>query len=107
MTIEQFNVIRSFYEINKKNCDEYATMDFCEFVTLRNENNKEDQNIVIVATTIKGLNDNFVPITETKNFFVEPNGNYYEMDMMKEVFRNSNEVLGYIQTLTKFNWNEK
>jgi len=27
------------------------------------------------------------------------------MDMMKEVFSNSNEMLGYIQSLTKFNWN--
>lgn len=107
MTSEQLNVIRVFHELNQKNCEDFSTNAYCEFVTLRNEANKDDQNIVIVATTIKELNENYVPITETKNIFVEPNGNHYEMDMMHEVFKNSNEMLGYIQSLTKFNWNEK
>ena len=105
MTIEQLNVIKSFNELNMKNCDDFSTNAYCDFVTLKNDSNKEDKNIVIVATTIKELNDNYVPITETKNIFVEPNGNFYEMDMMHEVFKNSNEILGYIQSLTKFNWN--
>jgi hypothetical protein len=107
MTNEQLEVIKMFFEQNKANCEEFATDDYCQFNTLRNEANSEDKNIVIVATTISELNDNYVPVTETKNFLVEPNGNYYEMDMMKEVFRNNNEVLTYIQGLTNFNWNEK
>jgi hypothetical protein len=105
MTNEQLIVVKDFFEQNKINCDQFATDDYCEFIVLRNENNIEDKNIVIVSTTIEGFNDNFVPVTETKNFFVEPNGNFYEMDMMTEVFRNNNEILTYIQGLTKFNWN--
>ena len=107
MTNEQLAVIKDFYEQNKKNCEEYSTDDYCQFNTLRNEKNSDDKNIVIIATTISELNDNYVPVTDTKNFFVEPNGNFYEMDMMHEVFRNNNEVLTYIQGLTNFNWNEK
>ena len=107
MTNEQLAVIKDFYEQNKNNCEEYSTDDYCQFNTLRNENNSDDKNIVIIATTISELNDNYVPVTDTKNFFVEPNGNFYEMDMMHEVFRNNNEVLTYIQGLTNFNWNEK
>lgn len=107
MTKEQLKVIKSFYDINVKNCDEFSTFDYCQFNTLRNEKNTEDKNIVIIATTIKELNDNYIPVTETKNFFVEPNGNFYEMDMMKDVFKDNNEVLSYIQTLTNFDWNEK
>jgi hypothetical protein len=105
MTSEQLKVVETFYEFNKKNCDDFSTNAYCDFVTLKNDSNNEDKNIVIVATTIKELNDNYVPITETKNIFVEPNGHFYEMDMMHEVFKNSNEMLGYIQSLTKFNWN--
>ena len=105
MTNEQLQIIKSFFEQNKKNCEDFATDDYCEFIVLKNENNSEDKNIVIVSTTISEYNDNFVPVTETKNFFVEPNGNFYEMDMMKEVFANNNEILTYIQGLTKFNWN--
>ncbi len=107
MTNEQLIIIREFFEQNKKNCQEFATDDYCQFTTLRNDSNPDDENIVIVATTIKELNDNYVPVTQTKNFLVEASGNFYEMDMMKEVFRNDNEVLTYIQGLTKFDWNEK
>jgi hypothetical protein len=107
MTNEQLEVIKTFYDINVKNCDEFATFDYCQFNTLRNEGNAEDKNIVIIATTIEELNDNYIPVTKTKNFFVEPNGNFYEMDMMKEVFKDNNEVLSYIQTLTNFDWNGK
>jgi hypothetical protein len=105
MTNEQLQIIKSFFELNKINCDQFATDDYCEFTVLRNDNNSEDKNIVIVTTSISEYNDNYVPVTETKNFFVEANGNFYEMDMMKEVFANNNEVLTYIQGLTKFNWN--
>jgi hypothetical protein len=107
MTKEQLEVIKTFHEINLKNCDEFASFDYCQFNTLRNESNTDDKNIVIIATKIKELDNNFIPVTETKNFFVEPNGNFYEMDMMKDIFRNNNEVLSYIQTLTNFDWNEK
>ena len=105
MTNEQLQVIKSFFEQNRINCEEFATYDYCEFIVLRNDANSEDKNIVVVTTTIDGLNDNFIPVTQTKNFFVEPNGSFYEMDMMNEVFQNNNEILSYIQGLTKFNWN--
>jgi hypothetical protein len=106
MTPEQLKVVNDFYELNQQNCEEYG-YNVCQFNTLRNENSETDTNIVIVNTMITGLNDNYMPMTETKNFLVEPNGNYYEMDMMKEVFTDNNEVLSYIQNLTNFDWNAK
>lgn len=105
MTPEQLLVVKKLYALNQQNCDEYLYDNYCEFKTLRNEKSETDRNVVIVNTMISELNDNFIPVTETQNFLVEPNGNFYEMDMMKEVFANNNEVLSYIQTLNNFDWN--
>jgi hypothetical protein len=105
MTPKQKEVITKFYELNQLNCNEFSTEDYCDFKTLRNESIISDDNIVIVSTTVKELNDNYIPVTETKNFLVDVEGNYYEMDMMP-VFKDENEILSYIQTLKKFNWNE-
>ena len=107
MTEQQLGVIRLLFEQNRNNCTEFSTDTFCEFKTFSNEENPEDDNIVVITTTIKELNDNFIPVTETKNFLVEANGNFYEMDMMKQIFSNETEILDYIQTLKKFNWNEQ
>lgn len=107
MTQEQLDVVKIFYDLNKSNEKEYGFGGYSQFTTLKNEENEIDDNIVIITTTISGMDNNYIPTTETKNFLVEPNGNYYEMDMMKEVFRNDNEVLTYIQGLTKFDWNGK
>jgi hypothetical protein len=106
MTPEQLKVVNDFYELNQKNCEEFG-YNVCEFHTLKNENSETDRNIVIVNTMITELNDNYMPMTETQNFLVEPDGNYYEMDMMKGVFNDNNEVLSYIQNLTNFDWNAK
>jgi hypothetical protein len=105
MTPKQKEVINNFYELNQLNCSEFSTEDYCDFKTLRNEGLDSDDNIVIVTTTVKELNDNYIPVTETKNFLVDVEGNYYEMDMMP-VFKDETEILSYIQTLKKFNWNE-
>jgi len=106
MTNEQLKVVSEFYDLYKQNCDRYATDEYGQFNTLMNENGT-DKNIVIISTLIDGYNDNYIPVTETKNFLVEPNGNYYEMDMMKEVFRNNTEIITYLQKLTNFNFNAK
>jgi hypothetical protein len=105
MTPKQKEVIKNFYELNQLNCSEFSTEDYCDFKTLRNESLSSDDNIVIVTTTVSELNDNYIPVTETKNFLVDVDGNYYEMDMMP-VFKDETEILSYIQTLKKFNWNE-
>lgn len=107
MTTEQLNTINDLFQENMRNCIDFATDSYCEFKTFRNELMEQDNNIVVVTTTIKELNDNYIPVTQTKNFLVEPNGNFYEMDMLKDVFKDETEILSYIQTLKKFNWNEK
>ena len=107
MTNEQLNTIKVLFDENRKNCEDFATESYCEFKTFRNENSLADDNIVVVTTTIKELNDNYIPVTDTRNFLIEPNGNFYEMDMLKDVFKDETEILSYIQTLKKFNWNEK
>ena len=106
MTNEQLKVVSEFYDLYKQNCERYSTDEYGQFNTLMNENGT-DKNIVIISTLIDGYNDNYIPVTETKNFLVEPNGNYYEMDMMKEVFRNNTEIITYLQKLTNFNFNAK
>ena len=106
MTPKQKEVIKNFYELNQLNCNEFSTENYCDFKTLRNESLSSDDNIVIVTTTVSELNDNYIPVTETKNFLVDVDGNYYEMDMMP-VFKDETEILSYIQTLKKFNWNEE
>lgn len=107
MTIEQKKTISSLNAEHIKNCSNYSGYDtttYCTFTTLKNDFNKEDDNIVVIWSKIVGLDDYLIPQTEITNFLVEPNGKFYEMDMMPDVFIDSNEIISYIQTLTKFNW---
>jgi hypothetical protein len=108
MTAEQKATVEKFFEDFKSHCQEYVgynTSNYCSFETLRNEENKEDTNIVVIMSTIVGTTDYGIPETEIKNFFIEPNGKFYEMDMMPEVFKNRREVVSYLQKLKKFDWN--
>jgi len=110
MTIEQQKTIGSLNEEYIKNCTKYSGYDtdtYCSFTTLKNESNIEDDNIVVIWSKITGLDDYLIPQTEIINFLIEPNGKFYEMDMMPDVFMDSNEIISYIQTLTKFNWDAK
>jgi len=108
MTTEQKKTVSSLHEQYTKNCSQYVGYDtntYCSFTTLKNEANEQDDNIVVIWSKITGLDDYLIPQTEIINFLVEPNGKFYEMDMMPDVFIDSNEIISYIQTLTKFNWN--
>lgn len=110
MTIEQQKTIVSLNEEYIKNCTKhsgYDTNTYCTFTTLKNESNEQDDNIVVIWSKITGLDDYLIPQTEIINFLIEPNGKFYEMDMMPDVFTDSNEIISYIQTLTKFNWDAK
>lgn len=108
MTAEQKETIQMFYDDYKQHCQEYVgynTSNYCSFSVLRNEKNIEDQNISITMSIITGTTDFGNPETQIKNFFIEPNGKFYEMDMMPEVFKNRYEIVTYLQKLTKFDWN--
>ena len=108
MTVEQKKTISSLYEQYLKNCKENSVFDtssYCIFSTLRNELNVEDDNIVVIWSKIDGLDNYGIPQTEITNFLIEANGKFYEMDMMPDVFIDNNEIISYIQKLTKFNWN--
>lgn len=108
MTVEQKNTILSLHEQYVKNCQEnsfYDTSSYCNFSTLRNEKNSEDDNIVVIWVKIDGIDNYGIPQTQITNFLIEANGKFYEMDMMPDVFFDDNEIISYIQKLTKFNWN--
>jgi hypothetical protein len=107
MTIEQKKSISVLHEQYLKNGQHYIgfnTLSYCTFTTLKNDINSEDDNIVLIWSRIKGLDNYGIPQNEIINFLIEPNGKFYEMDMMPNVFLDSIEIISYIQKLTKFNW---
>ena len=100
MTRAQQEKIIEIREEYVSNCKEYASYgtSSCKFGVYRSKN-EEDENITVIFTTVSGLSDFNQPFFQTTNLLVEPNGN--SMNLM-DVYSN-NDVLGYIENLTKIN----
>ena len=104
----QQEVIKRLFDEYKINCEQYVgynTADYCSFNTYIDAANPDVMNVVVVTSTITGITDYGIPETTIKNFLIEYNGSFYEMDMMPEVFRNKSEIVEYLQKLEKFDWN--
>jgi hypothetical protein len=108
MTDKQKIEINKIYQSYKENMSEYGSYvpaDYCSFDTFRNEENKEDKNIVVEWVRISGLNDSLLPFTETIQILVEEEGFANKMSALTDVFYSQAEINRYIRKLTKFEWN--
>lgn len=79
----------------------WGSSETCSFITLRNEEESEDKNIVVQMVIIDDISDTMQVFTKTMYILVEPDGKQY----LLETLFTETQVISYVQKLNKFNWN--
>ncbi len=104
MTVEQKNSLIELYKQYKLHCSEYSAYgsgESCQFSIYENRSNPEDKNLTIVQVQIVDLSEDLIPVTKIINNIIEPDGKVLHL----EDFLTKTEVVTYLESLYKINWN--